>query len=120
MAESSGQIDTVMQEKRLFPPPKEFAARARIKSLDEYQKLWDQAALDPPKFWADLARDELHWFQPFEKPLVWKEPFAEWFVGGTTNVSRRRTVAFPEMRRHRSPDHRPRRTPPVRSSARSQ
>jgi acetyl-CoA synthetase len=82
-----GGIDTVMQEKRLFPPPKEFAAKARIKSLDEYQKLWDQAAADPPEFWADLAREELHWFQLFEKALVWKEPFAEWFVGGKTNVS---------------------------------
>jgi acetyl-CoA synthetase len=76
-----------MQEKRLFPPPKAFAAKARIKSLEDYQKLWDRAAADPPKFWADLARDELHWFQPFERPLVWKEPFAEWFVGGKTNVS---------------------------------
>ena len=86
-AQAGGQIDTVMQEKRLFPPPKEFAANARIKSLEEYQKLWDRAAADPPKFWADLAREELHWFKPFEKPLVWKEPFAEWFAGGKTNVS---------------------------------
>jgi acetyl-CoA synthetase len=86
-AHSGGQIDTVMQEKRLFPPPKEFSAGARIKSLNEYQRLWDQAAADPPKFWGDLARDELHWFEPFEKPLVWNEPFAEWFAGGKTNVS---------------------------------
>jgi len=86
-ANAGGGIDTVMQEKRLFPPPKEFAVKARIKSLDEYQKLWDQAASDPPKFWADLARSELHWFQPFEKPLVWNEPFAQWFVGGKTNAS---------------------------------
>src|ERR1700742_2791467 len=68
-----GQIDTVMHETRVFPPPKEFAAKARIRSFDEYQKLWDKAAADPVKFWADLAREELHWFQPFEKPLVWKE-----------------------------------------------
>jgi acetyl-CoA synthetase len=86
-AQSSGQIDTVMQEKRLFPPPKEFATGSRIKSLDEYQQLWDRAAADPAKFWGDLAREELHWFQPFEQPLVWKEPFAEWFAGGKTNVS---------------------------------
>ena len=31
------QIDTVMHETRLFAPPAEFAARARIKSLAEYQ-----------------------------------------------------------------------------------
>jgi acetyl-CoA synthetase len=90
MAEASaqgGQIDTVMKEKRIFPPPKEFASRARIKSREEYQELWDEAASDPPKFWADLAREELHWFEPFEHALVWKEPFAQWFAGGKTNVS---------------------------------
>ena len=40
---------------------------ASIKSLAEYQSLWDEAAADPEKFWADLAREELHWFEPFEK-----------------------------------------------------
>src|SRR5690348_6903382 len=86
-AAPSDQIDTVMKEVRVFPPPKAFSERARIKSLEDYQSLWDEAAADPKKFWADLARDELHWFQPFEQPLVWKEPFAQWFVGGKTNVS---------------------------------
>ncbi len=84
---SGNQIDTVMQEKRLFAPPADFARRARVKSLAEYQKLWDEAAADPPKFWADLARDELHWFKPFEEALIWKEPFAQWFAGGETNAS---------------------------------
>jgi acetyl-CoA synthetase len=86
-AEAGNQIDTVMNEKRLFPPPKEFVARARIKSLEEYEELWDEAASDPPKFWADLAREELHWFEPFEHALIWKEPFAQWFAGGKTNAS---------------------------------
>jgi acetyl-CoA synthetase len=84
---SAGQIDTVMREERLFPPSAEFSSKARIKSLDEYQSLWEQAAADPPKFWAELAREELHWFEPFTAALVWNEPFAEWFVGGKTNAS---------------------------------
>ncbi len=87
MAAAGGQIDTVMQEKRLFPPSPAFAARARIKSLDEYQRLWERAAADPSKFWGELAREELHWFTPFDKPLVWNEPFAQWFAGGRTNAS---------------------------------
>jgi acetyl-CoA synthetase len=86
-AQSGGQIDTVMHETRVFPPPAEFAAKARIRSLDEYQQLWDHAAADLQRFWGELARDELHWFTPFTKTLEWREPFAQWFVGGKTNVS---------------------------------
>ena len=87
MTSTGGHIDTVMHEERLFPPSAEFSSQARIKSLDEYQALWDQAAADPPAFWADLAREELHWFEPFTEALVWNEPDAQWFVGGKTNVS---------------------------------
>ncbi len=88
MAEKAGgPIDTVMQENRLFPPSAEFASKARIKSLEEYQSLWDRAAADLPAFWAELAREELHWFEPFGEALVWNEPSAEWFVGGKTNAS---------------------------------
>ena len=36
---AGGQLDTVMQETRLFPPPPEFAARAKINSLAAYEKL---------------------------------------------------------------------------------
>ncbi|MBA4106137.1 MAG: acetate--CoA ligase [Pirellula sp.] len=85
--QSTGQLDTVMQESRVFPPTAETSARARIKSMAEYQQLWDEAAADPPAFWAKLAKDELHWFEPFTKALNWNEPHAEWFVGGKTNAS---------------------------------
>ncbi|HEY2828196.1 MAG TPA: AMP-binding protein, partial [Pirellulales bacterium] len=85
-SEQTGQLDTVMHEARLFPPPPEFAAKARIKSLAEYEKLWNEAAGDIEKFWGHLAK-ELHWFQPYTKVLEWNEPFAQWFVGGKTNAS---------------------------------
>ena len=87
MAENnSGQIANVMKESRLFPPPKEFAQKARIGSIEMYEKLWKEAADDIEGFWGGLA-GELHWFRPYEKVLQWDEPFAQWFVGGQTNVS---------------------------------
>jgi len=85
--EKSGQIVNVMKEARLFPPPKEFAAKARIGSQEAYEKLYKEAVADPEAFWGKLAKEELHWFKPFTKVLDWKEPFANWFVGGQTNVS---------------------------------
>jgi acetyl-CoA synthetase len=83
---NSGQIDTVMQESRLFPPSEEFAAKARIGSLEAYEAMWNEAAADPLAFWDKFAQ-ELHWFKPYTQVLDWQEPIAHWFVGGETNVS---------------------------------
>ena len=86
MSERSGQIVNVMKEERLFPPSPEFSAKARIKSVEEYERMRREAADDIPGFWAKFA-PELHWFVPYEKVLEWEEPVAKWFVGGKTNVS---------------------------------
>ncbi|HIM30885.1 MAG TPA: acetyl-coenzyme A synthetase, partial [Planctomycetes bacterium] len=86
-AGNSGQIDSVMQENRLFPPPEEFSSNSQIGSFEAYQELYDKAKADPVAFWGELARQELHWFEPFNETLDWQEPFAKWFVGGKTNVS---------------------------------
>ncbi len=80
-------IDTVMHEKRRFPPSREFAEKAIIPSMQAYEELYERAKKDPEKFWGDLAKEDLHWFTPFSKVLEWNEPFAKWFVGGKTNVS---------------------------------
>ncbi len=82
----SNQIVNVMREERLFPPPEAFAAKARIGSMEEYEKLCKEADDDLEGFWDKLA-GEIHWFKPYSKVLEWDEPFAKWFVGGQTNVS---------------------------------
>lgn len=88
MSEStSGQIDSVMIEDRLFPPSEEFASKSAIGSMADYQALYDEAKADPEAFWDKLAQAELHWFKPYDKVLEWNSPDAKWFVGGKTNVS---------------------------------
>ena len=62
----TGQIDNVMQEDRLFPPSDQFRQNAAIASMDDYKKLYDAAKADPDKFWGDTAKNELHWFEPFD------------------------------------------------------
>ena len=84
---SSGtNITSVLKETRKFPPPADFADKAHIKSLADYEKLWKRAAADPEGFWAEQA-ESLHWFQRWNKVLEWNEPFAKWFVGGKINAS---------------------------------
>ena len=49
--EKSGGIVNVMKEERLFPPPAEFAAKARVRSMEEYEKLYQEAAEDLEGFY---------------------------------------------------------------------
>ncbi len=50
MAEEKKTITSMMEEKRVFPPSKEFSAKAHIKSLDEYKKLYKRSVDDPDGF----------------------------------------------------------------------
>ena len=82
------QIESVLQEGRVFPPPAALAESAQLGSLQAYQALWDEVNADPDAFWGRQAREHLHWFKPFEQVLDWSTPpFARWFEGGTTNLS---------------------------------
>ncbi|MBL6714302.1 MAG: acetate--CoA ligase [Pirellulales bacterium] len=82
----SGHIHTVMQEERVFPPPGDFSAKARIGSLEDYQRLYDEARNDPDGFWDARAR-ELPWSTPYTQVLDWQPPVARWFVDGKINAS---------------------------------
>lgn len=82
----SERIESVLQEERRFGPSEAFKESAKISSLAEYQKLYDQSLTDPDTFWGNVA-NELHWFKPWDKVTEWEEPFVKWFVGGQTNLA---------------------------------
>ena len=82
----AGTVASVMTEERMFPPPAEFSARARIGSLEEYRRLYDAAKEDPEGFWGERAA-ALPWTTPYTKVLDWHPPAAKWFVGGQLNAS---------------------------------
>jgi acetyl-CoA synthetase len=81
------QIESVLQENRVFPPPEDFAKRAQLSSEAEYQALYRESIDDPEAFWGRMAR-ELPWIEDFDQVLDWSnKPFAKWFVGGKLNAS---------------------------------
>ncbi len=84
---STANIESILQEKRLFPPSAEFSQNAHIKSAEDYQRLYDKAQANPEAFWAELAEQELDWFQKWDTVLDWQPPFAKWFVNGKINIS---------------------------------
>ncbi len=79
-------IESHLIEKRVFKPARDFAKKARIKSLAQYRKMYRESILRPDAFWGREAR-ELVWRKPWKKVLDWKAPFAKWFVGGQLNLS---------------------------------
>jgi acetyl-CoA synthetase len=79
-------IESVLTESRSFTPPAEFAKEARVKSVAEYEALYERAARDPDGFWAEVA-GELEWAAPWRQVVDWKLPDARWFVGGKLNAS---------------------------------
>ena len=84
MAESN--IESRLNEQRVFKPSPEFSESAHIGNLAEYEAMSKAALADPEKFWADIA-SELHWFQKWHTVLEWNFPFSKWFIGGKTNLS---------------------------------
>ncbi len=82
----SKHIESHLVENRVFSPPAEFAAKAHVKSLEEFKKRHAESLADPEEFWAEMA-STLKWQQPWEKVLEWNCPFAKWFTGGTLNVA---------------------------------
>ncbi len=80
-------ILSIMKEKRVFPPSKEFSKKAYVKSLKEYKKIYNYSIKYPEKFWAEKA-EQLHWFKKWKKTFRYtKKPFVKWFEHGKINVS---------------------------------
>src|SRR5688572_7580008 len=84
----SSNIETVLQEKRVFPPAPAVVKQANISGMDAYRKLVAEAERDFEGFWARQARETLLWSKPFTKVLdESKAPFFRWFYDGELNAS---------------------------------
>ncbi len=81
-----GSITSVLIENRVFLPPEEFAKKAHIGSLAQYEALWKRAKDDPEGFWGEMAA-AIDWDSPWSKVLEWTPPHAKWFVGATLNAA---------------------------------
>ncbi|CAN5553910.1 acetate--CoA ligase [soil metagenome] len=80
---STNSIDSLLHENRRFPPSDSFAANS-VAQADVY----DRAKADRVEFWAEQAREILHWHKPFTETLDWSNPpFAKWFADGQLNVA---------------------------------
>jgi acetyl-CoA synthetase len=83
---ANATFQSLMREDRLFPPPTEFSAQARIKSEAEYEAMYRRSIDQPDEFWAEAA-GELEWFTPWTQVMDGSGAHAKWFTGGKLNLS---------------------------------
>ena len=83
---SPQNIESILVENRVFPPAAEFAAKARVGSMEDYEQLYKLSIENPDAFWAKEAA-ELAWRAPWSTVLEWNCPEAKWFLGGRLNVA---------------------------------
>ena len=75
-----------------FHAPDEYRENAWVKSLDEYQEMYNQSIEKPDVFWAKMA-DQFYWEKPWDTVRdynfsISKGPVhIEWFKGGKTNIA---------------------------------
>ncbi len=90
MAGEKGKgMTTMMEEKRVFPPPQRVVERAYIKSMDEYKKLYQRSLDDPEGFWGEQAEEFIDWYKKWDKVWEWsfKTLDIKWFEGGKLNIT---------------------------------
>ena len=78
-----------MSQTEVFPPPPEFAAKAHVRSMDQYRRMYQRSIEDPEGFWAEIAA-QFHWEQKWTKVREFDfegDVFIRFFVGGRTNIS---------------------------------
>jgi acetyl-CoA synthetase len=85
MADESA-LATFLDEKRRYEPPRDFVAGARVKSREEYEKLYRESIDSPDTFWKrELSDLVLH--TPWTETSEWKNSHAKWFSGATLNIT---------------------------------
>src|ERR1035437_10605325 len=74
-------MDSLLRENRVFPPATKFAAKAHIKSLEQYEAMYRRSIDDPAAFWAEAA-GELGGVAPWTEAQDHAISPAKWRTGG--------------------------------------
>ncbi len=82
MSDIEQNIEALLSEERVFPPPADFVERAIVNDAEIY----DRANADHEAFWAEQA-ERLTWFSHWDSVMEWEPPWVRWFSGGTLNAS---------------------------------
>lgn len=83
------KIESLLSERRLFEPPADGRDAAQVKSMEEYEAMYNRSMEDPEGYWGDRAEELVSWYSKWDKVVesdLYK-PEVKWFDGGKLNVS---------------------------------
>ena len=85
------QVESVYMEKRVFDPSREFVENALVKSMEEYERLWERSINDPQAFWGEMAEKFIDWSKKWngsaEEYSFKDNIYIRYFSGGKLNVT---------------------------------
>ncbi|HPC02052.1 MAG TPA: AMP-binding protein, partial [Syntrophales bacterium] len=82
-----------VQLKEVYPVPEKIKKMAYISGREAYDKLWKRSIEEPEAFWAEIAKEYVEWFKPFDKVMDYNfdikkgDIYVKFFEGGKLNVS---------------------------------
>ncbi|MDD2835573.1 MAG: acetate--CoA ligase [Methanothrix sp.] len=77
----------------LYYPPRDLVENSNVmawmkkKGLKSEGELRTWCSANYVSFWDEMAQTYADWFEPYNQTLMWKAPFAKWFMGGKINVA---------------------------------
>jgi acetyl-CoA synthetase len=76
-----------MPESKIYDVPEAFAKSAHL-NAEQYKTMYEQSIKDPAGFWAEQAKQFLHWDKPWDTVLDWDytKGHIRWFEGGKLNA----------------------------------
>ena len=90
MAEQDTQVTAAYSgSDEIYAPSESFRASAHVRSMDEYEEMWQRSVDEPEAFWRECAA-RIDWFEPFETVKnVSYEPrnvSIKWYEEGVLNA----------------------------------
>jgi len=73
--------------KKMYEPSEKIKKIAHIRSMEEYNRMYEASIKDPEGFWGEIA-DHFHWYKKWDhvRSFDFTKPEIKWFEGGKTNI----------------------------------
>lgn len=80
MAEETAKTAVLLEEKRLFHPPKDLVENSNVmhwmkkKGFKTEKEMREWCSKNYVEFWDEMAKTYADWFEPYKQVLDWKPP----------------------------------------------